>query len=205
MNHIQKNPVSGRLRSFIDSIKTDKITIRQIAESFQDREYALLSLMFALIAAIPIPGSHAILGLPILLVSAQRFAGVKKIWLPEIVMKQEISSTTFTGLVKKSLPYIEKTECFCKPRMQKIITAHGIWGFALVATLLSLIIVVPGPLTNFVPAVSIAVIAIGILMDDGLIALSGAIIGIIFSIFLTVLYLGALLIFLHAASAWFTS
>lgn len=196
------HPVSNRLRRLLETHAGDHISIREMADFFRDQDYPLLSFLFALIAAIPIPGAHAILGLPVFFVSVQKLVGRKTIWMPEIVCRQTIQRTTFANGINRALPWIERIEKLCAPRFDSVLQPRGVWALALVATFLSVIILVPGPLTNFVPAVSIAVMALGILMRDGLVAMLGAIGGVVFGVFLILLYFAAISLIIIGVLSW---
>ena len=69
---------------------------RTIRDALGDRSFAALLLFFAIINLIPLPpGTSALLGLPLLIVSAQMVYGSKRVWLPRVLVDRTVSAETF--------------------------------------------------------------------------------------------------------------
>ncbi len=103
-------------------------------------------------------------------------------------------------LVNKSSPYIRKVERILRPRLLFMTSpfADRIVGFFVL--LFSSFVLLPIPLSNFIPGLGVLVISFGLLGKDGLVILLGIFIGISgIAISLAALILGAEFIirFLH--------
>lgn len=157
------------------------ITVGQITDDFEERDFGFFLLLFSLPAAVPLPGLgiNAIIALPLLLITFQQLIGRESVWLPEFIRRKKISRKSLEATINKTLPYIGFVEKFIHPSMAKI--TEGIFrqviGFA--GFLMSISILVPLPLTNTVPAFGIAVMSVGVLTRDGRMVILGACIGII--------------------------
>ncbi|MCB9980505.1 MAG: exopolysaccharide biosynthesis protein, partial [Rhodospirillales bacterium] len=85
------------------------------------------------------------------------------------------------GLIKmldKSVPWIAKIEVLIRPRLGFL--TQGLFShlIGLCGLIMALTVCIPLPLTNTVPSMGIACMAIGVVMRDGLAVLSGIIIGL---------------------------
>ncbi len=157
----------------------DTISLKTLLEAFHERGFGFFLFLFALPAALPIPaiGINAIIALPLLLLTAQQAIGRHTIWAPTKFKTKEISSKKINGFIEKAQPWVRKLEILTKPRLEFITQGLfsnliGIAGF-----LMALAVSIPLPLTNTVPSFGIAVMAIGVLMRDGLAVIAGMIIG----------------------------
>jgi hypothetical protein len=99
--------------------------------------------------------------------------------MPGWVRSKKITREKMTTMITAILPWLEKLEIFIKPRLEFVtrgLFSHLIGIFGLI---MALSICVPLPLTNTVPSLGIALMAIGVIMRDGLAVLAGAITGIL--------------------------
>jgi hypothetical protein len=160
-------------------LKDEKISFGALLEAFHERGFGFFLFLFALPAALPVPaiGINAIIALPLLLLTAQQAIGRHTIWVPEKFKAKEIQSSKVNSFIEKSQPWVQKLEILTKPRLEFITQGLcsniiGVSGF-----LMALAVSIPLPLTNTVPSFGIAVMAIGVLMRDGLAVLVGMVIG----------------------------
>ena len=180
--HIHK--LSDFLRNARDAFcqKSDgsSIKVGEIIDDFKEQGTSLLLFLFALPAALPLPalGINFIIAMPLLFLTAQQTIQNKNLWFPRNIKEREISCERFTNFLEKSIPYVEKIEIFSKPRLHFITSgiARNMIGFC--GLIMALSVCVPLPFTNTVPSFGIALMALGILMRDGLAVLAGALIGI---------------------------
>lgn len=186
--------VSEILRQFITAHEINGATIREMVHFFGDRAFGFLLLVFALICIIPlpIPGIHMFLSLPLFYLSIQQMIGRREIWFPEKVLNYRIPQRALVDVGIKTVPWIERLENITRVRMTPFCAPYffRIWGA--VIFYITAFIAIPLPLTNLVPAVGIAIMAVGILVRDGLALIIGAAIGVIWSLlwYGLVLYVG---------------
>lgn len=196
--------VSQILRDFTDSLTGDHVTLGQMIHAFEDRGLPLLLLAFALLCMvpIPIPGIHVFLSLPLWVVTGQMVIGQRHIWMPAKVIDHTLPRQTFADVAEKSIPWIQKIERFSRVRLAFL--TDGIWYClaGAISMFFTGVIAIPGPLTNFVPAMAICFIALGLILKDGLLIIGGTILGIVWTIFLSIVYIGTLIFFIQKAFEW---
>jgi hypothetical protein len=187
--------VSEILRQFIAAHEEKGSTIREMVHFFGDRAFGFLLLVFALICIIPlpIPGIHMFLSLPLFYLSFQQMVGRREIWFPEKVLNYRIPGKALADVGIKTVPWVEKLENISKVRMIGLTDPFFFRIFGATVFYITAFIAIPLPLTNLVPAVGIAIMAVGILVKDGLALIVGATIGVIWSLmwYALVFYIGA--------------
>ena len=80
----------ARLSDIVRSMDTSQdTTIGALADSLGERAFGALMFIFAVPNAIPMPpGTSAILGLPLVILTWQVLAGRQSLWLPQVVRKR---------------------------------------------------------------------------------------------------------------------
>lgn len=157
------------------------ITVKTLLDAFHERGFGFFLFLFALPAALPVPafGINTVIALPLLLLTAQQAMGRHSVWVPIKWHHKTLSEVRVDGFITAATPWIKRLEFFIRPRLEFMTQGHiskliGIFGFVM-----ALAVAVPLPLTNTVPSFGIAMMAIGVLMRDGLAVIGGAMIGMI--------------------------
>ena len=170
---------------------SDKLSFRSIVEAFHERGFGMLLLILGAPMALPLPvppGVNIILASPLLFLTAQQAFGKKSPWLPEFLLSKNVKRTHFQKTMLGILPWIKRIEKFSKPRLGFI--THGVFSYliGLSGFIMALSVCVPLPLTNSVPSLGICLMAVGVLMRDGLSVIAGMVIG--FSWITLLIFLG---------------
>jgi hypothetical protein len=173
-------PISQLLQDFLITLTAEPVSFDALLEAFHERGFGILLLIFALPMALPIPvppGINIILASPLVFLTAQQMIGRHTVWFPQWLRRKKLASDTIRGLFGGSIPFLLKLEFLTRPRLEFLTQslAQKVTGF--LGLIMALTVLVPLPLTNTVPSLGIAVMAIGILMRDGLAVLAGATIG----------------------------
>ena len=174
----------------ITATQNDTISFGDLLGIFHERGFGALLFIIALPAALPIPavGYGTILAFPLLLLTAQQVVGRYTIWLPRKARAKTLSSQSLRGTIERAQPWLKRIERLTRPRLEFITQGFfsrliGLAGFIMACSVL-----LPLPLTNTVPSIGIAVMAIGVLMRDGVAVIAGMMIGLV--------WVGALLYFI---------
>jgi hypothetical protein len=131
-------------------------------------------LVFAAPNMLPLPpGLSAVLGAPLLFVTAQLMLGRPTLWMPGFISRQSIPRDFFALLTNKLSPLLRRTERILRPRLTLLFrpAPERIVGAA--CLLLAIILLLPIPFGNIPPAWAIAAFALGILERDGLATVVG--------------------------------
>lgn len=177
------------------AIKSERVTLAQILEKVHERGFGMLLFILALPMALPLPvppGVNVILASPLIILTAQQALGRHTIWLPQKLLEASFSQKKFSRLIQMCLPWIVRLEVFVRPRLGFL--TRGVFSclIGLLGLIMALTVCIPLPLTNTVPSLGIACMAIGVIMRDGLAVLAGAFIGTLWVALLIgfVLFLG---------------
>jgi hypothetical protein len=173
----RQRPKGRRLSTMLRQIAADtsreRISIGDLFETMGDRAIGALMLIFALPNVFPTPpGTSALLGAPLLFLAAQLTFGLKP-WLPRVIAARSMRREDFETIVGRIAPWLAWAERLLKPRLTLFATppVEYIAGFA--CLVLAIILTLPIPLGNILPAIAISIFAFGILGRDGLFTLVG--------------------------------
>ena len=165
-----------RLSDIVKSLEgSPDLKVGDLMDSLGERAFGALMFIFAVPNVIPTPpGTSAILGLPLVILTAQLMVGRITPWLPEAVRRRVISKSLLETFVARVVPIMAKIERFLEPRLPFLVTslvAERVMG--LVAFLLSVILFLPVPFANMLPGAAIALMALGLAERDGIAAVAG--------------------------------
>lgn len=167
------------------ALKTDMtgetVCIDNVLEALHERGFGFLILILAVPMALPIPvppGINIALASPLILLTAQQAIGRHTIWLPQWMRTKTIKTETMNSMIDGLLPWCGRLELLVKPRLEFV--TLGIFSrlIGIFGLIMALAICVPLPMTNTVPSLGIALMAVGVIMRDGYAVIAGAIIGI---------------------------
>jgi hypothetical protein len=158
-----------------------KITLRDLAIAMEDRSFGAFLVVFALPNLIPLPpGATFILGLPLIFIAWQMFASRQsRIWLPKRMGDYAFDNTTFFVFVNRISPWLQRAETLIKPRGWFLGSRFAERLIGLLALILAVVIFLPIPFGNWLPAFALAVIGFAHTERDGLGLIAGALIGIV--------------------------
>lgn len=146
----------------------DFVTIAALMKALEGRARAALILIFAFPNALPaIPGTSGILGLPLLYITFQMMLG-RNPWLPKIIAERGLPRERFAQLIDRLVPYLARTERLLRPRWRVLSGHTAEYILGAVCLVLAIVLTLPVPLGNMLPAFSMCLIALGILERDGL-------------------------------------
>ncbi|SIQ69236.1 Uncharacterized conserved protein [Rhizobium sp. RU35A] len=197
----RQDSFSTILRALADDETRTRISVADLLEIMKDRAFGALIFIFAMPNTIPTPpGTSAILGIPLVFLSLQMAIGQKP-WLPRLIAGRSMLRSDFAGMIDKASPWIMKAERMLRPRYAALSQPAMERAIGVICLVLSIILALPIPLGNMLPAVALCVMAFGILEKDGVWVVLGILIGIA-SLFLVagVLYAIVKAIIFFAAS-----
>lgn len=171
---------SSLLRSFVASHTHERVSLRDLGELLETRAFGFLLLIFALPNTLPIlgiPGLSTVTGIPLTIVALQMVLGLPKPMLPNWVAQRSMALSDFRRLVERVAPWLERLERLMKPRWLAFSGKAGERLFGVFCLLLAVVLTLPIPLGNLLPAVAIAFMALGMIERDGLLILFGSLIG----------------------------
>jgi hypothetical protein len=189
---------SQLLRDFAASHTEPRISLGALRDALGDRGFGVLLFIFALPNLVPvnIPLLSAVLGLPLVLLAAQLSYGRHKPWFPDWLTDQTFSRQGFAAVVTRALPYLERAERLLRPRLTVLLSWTGERLVGIAILILALVLALPIPFANWLPACAIAVIALAIVEKDGVAVLVGLAVGVLSLIVAATVVIGLVKAFL---------
>lgn len=167
----------------------ESVSIGEIVDRFGTRAFGALLFIFALPNLLPLPpGSSTILGAPLLLLAPQVALGVDAPWLPRSVDNRRITGADLNKVFKPLLPWVERFEKISRPRIGVLFSAWGQRLIGAICSVLAFVLILPIPLGNLLPGLTIGVLGFSLFQRDGFFAVAGYVLAA-FSAFL--LYVAA--------------
>jgi hypothetical protein len=156
---------------------TGPVTIASIRDALGDRSFAPLLVLFAAFNLLPLPpGASAILGLPLIIVAAQMAYGSKRAWLPAFVMNRSLSAQQFRTVMDWIVPRLIRLEQIIRPRYWPFWRKQGDRVIGIIALILAIVVTLPIPLGNWLPAFSTALLGLALSERDGILfAIAGSV------------------------------
>jgi hypothetical protein len=171
--------VYAALRGLADDGTRERIHIADLMLALGDRAVVVLVLLFALPNAVPMPpGTSAVLGAPLLLLSVQWALGLDA-WLPDLITRRSITKHHFIGMVDRAQPWHARTHHLIKPRLQWLARPPWMRLAGAFGVVLAIIVFLPIPFGNMLPAAAISLMALGVMHRDGACMLVGIVAGVI--------------------------
>ena len=155
------------------------VSVEQMRNALGDRSFAAMLAFFSILNLVPFPpGTTLILGPPLVIVACQMALGQTRVWLPQFVLRKSISEERFKGLAARYLPRLLKLETLIRPRYWPF--ARSGWDDRIIgwmALVLAIAVTIPIPLGNWLPALSILLIAFALSERDGILFYVGVFLG----------------------------
>lgn len=168
----------GRLSEILDSIALDtereRVSVADIFSAMGDRAFGALILIFAIPNVFPTPpGTSALTGAPLVFLAAQLMLGQSP-WLPKIIANRSMTREDFASIVTRISPWLARGERMLKPRLKFLIYPPAEYLTGFLCLILAIVLTLPVPLGNILPALAICFFSFGILERDGVCVLIGS-------------------------------
>lgn len=171
---------SENLVSMLDPPAGAKQTIGALLRSFGPASTGFVLIMAALPAIAPVPGPFGIVfGTVLSLIALQLMLGRTRLWLPAVLERYETPPGLLRIIVKTSgwtLTCLEGIAC--KGRLKLLTGKVACSVMGVLIFFLAILIVLPIPLGNILPVISILILAVSLIERDGLLAILGFLVGI---------------------------
>lgn len=165
--------LSAILTAIAEAQDKDRISIGDLLEALRHRALGALMFIFAVPTALPMPpGVSAILGAPLLFLTAQLTLGMRP-WLPRFITQRSLSRVDFSRVVATTVPWLAKAEGVMRPRLIPLARRPAVQLVGLIALCMSIVLFLPIPLGNMLPSIAICIMALGVLERDGVWILFG--------------------------------
>jgi hypothetical protein len=147
----------------------DSVSVEEIVTALGDRGPAALLLLLTLPALVPLPGVPAgmIFGSVTVLLSLQMALGREALWLPGWLGRRRIGRGVFIACLQAARRPLARLESRMRPRRPELAGAHMLRPLSPLVFTMGLLIALPIPFGNIVPALALIAVALGVLTRDG--------------------------------------
>lgn len=177
-------PVTGAGRKLSDELafilrefEVEAVTLREVMAVLEGRGYVLLVMLLALPFAtpIPLPGLSPPLGFVIALIGLRLALGQKP-WLPARLLDTVLPPRLFAKVFEAARRILRCFEYLLRPRARWLTASAGLRQLHALPIFLAgllLLLPLPVPFSNTLPALSILLLSAGLLERDGLFIVAG--------------------------------
>lgn len=186
--------LSEHFTNLIETLSAHPVQLREILAVMHARAYTLLLILLALpfCLPIPLPGFSTPFGVVIALIGARLSLRLDP-WLPRRVLDYEISSALLLRLLTGSRKFVRGLEYLLRPRWSLLLDLgllHHLYGAIILICGGLLLLPLPVPFSNALPALTVVLLAAGMLEKDGYFVIAGLLMFAITLIFFGGLFLG---------------
>lgn len=170
--------LSTELGQLLNLFSERTVTLREVIAVLHRRAYTLLLILLALpfCTPIPLPGLSTPFGLVIALIGFRLSLG-RRPYLPEKLLNTELPPKFFRKVLAASRHITRAMEWALRPRLAWTVESRFYQHFAGLIILvcgLVLLLPLPIPFSNFLPAITIVLTAAALLERDGFCAIASA-------------------------------
>lgn len=165
--------LSDMLLAIANDNRRERISIADLLSEMDTRAMGALLMIFALPNVLPsLPGTSGILGLPLVYLTSQMMLG-RLPWLPKFIANRSLPRDSFAALIDRVEPWLAWSERCLLPRLNWLVNERAERLIGGVALVLSVILILPIPFGNMLPALAICLFALGLMEHDGVWVLAG--------------------------------
>lgn len=171
----QRPKLSEQVERISGHIGSRSPELRELFESVAPHAYMLLILILVVpfMQPIPLPVVSTPVGAVVALLGLQIFLGWKA-WLPERLLAVRLAPRTMLLVVAASTKILRWMERLTKPRLGWLANWWPARKFALFMVVIGgLVLMMPPPIFNIMPAWSVGLLVVGLLERDGAFVLGG--------------------------------
>jgi hypothetical protein len=168
-----KATLSAVLQALAQDAQRERVSIGDLLAALGDRAIGALLFVFAFPNVLPTPpGTSSILAIPLVVLAAQLAFG-RPPWLPAVIARRSMSRADFATLVRRIGPWLARAERALRPRLSALAMPPMEYALGVLCLVLALVVMLPIPLGNVLPALALCLLALGILERDGVWVLAG--------------------------------
>ncbi len=173
--------LSQDLAVLLDRLEDAPLSIDELEKSLRGRGFALLLMLLALpFCVLPIPGLSTPFGVAVFLIGLRLALGQQP-WLPKFVRRMRLPADRLRKLLGAAIRFARWMEKLARPRMHFLQTWPGMLnliGAGVAAAGLLLLLPLPIPFSNTLPAGAVVALTAGMIERDGLFVLLGHLLAI---------------------------
>lgn len=171
--------MSEEIAALLAALPEHRVTLREVVATLKGRAYTLLLIILALpfCQPIPVPGLSTFFGAIIALIGLRLSLRLQP-WLPARMLDRPLSSRLLARTLMAAKRLVRILEVVLRPRWSFLVKwtlLHRLHGAMICVSGLFLLLPLPVPFSNTLPALAIILLAAAMLERDGLAGILGVI------------------------------
>jgi hypothetical protein len=166
-------PIVQRLRDAAAAMRDERVSMRAMAQAHGPEAHGTLLLLMAMPCLLPVPGVGTVLGLGMAALAVAMWRGQCAPCLPQRVAELELPrhwAQRVLGLLASAYAVAGR---HARARLSHLAYADRRSATALAVGLMALIVVIPIPFGNVLPALALMLIGLGLVFRDGVAVVLG--------------------------------
>jgi len=153
-----------------------QLSVAELVKAFGERAFGALILILALMSLFPWPpGGKVVFSAPIILLSLELAVQRETVWLPRWLLKVSVNRDIYRRASQKVLKPLRWVEKLSKPRLPALTGEIADVVVGLVCVLLAIMLALPVPFGDMLPAFTLVIFGLAMTQRDGLAIIAGAI------------------------------
>jgi len=158
--------ISVLLQQLHDEIPADRFTLGWLMHGLHKRSFGIIMLLLALVAIAP--GLSIVAGLLLMIPAFQMIMGRPAPVFPHRIAMHSLPTRYLAAVLQRSVPVLRYLENVVYPRWHTPLELTKRTVGVVVLVLSGTLVFIPIPLSNVVPALTIALISLAYLEEDGI-------------------------------------
>jgi hypothetical protein len=166
-------PIVQRLRDAAAAIQDERVSMRAMAQAHGPEAHGTLLLLLAMPCLLPVPGVGTVLGLGMAALAVAMWQGHCAPCLPQRVSELELPRHWAQRVLVGLASAYAVAGRHAKARLSHLAISGRRSATALAVGLMAVIVVMPIPFGNLLPAVALVFIGLGLVFRDGVAVILG--------------------------------
>ena len=173
--------LSHRLDQILVEVDQGNFTRGEAIDRLAERGFGFILILLSFPSALPVPapGYSTPFGVILFLFGIQMAFNRKKVWLPQKIRAKPAEGKRLRQVLAGAGKFFKATEKWVKPRYAWASTPLVYCLLGVVVSVMSVLMILPIPLTNTLPAIVIFLIGVGWCEKDGLVLVLASILGVL--------------------------
>lgn len=165
-NEFKREKTSVLIKRITANLSVDEVRFGIIIYQLRTRSFGGVFIFLGGLSLFP--GISIFSGLVMIVPAVQMAIGFRSPRFPRFLREYQIGARRLREIGEKGILWIERVELILKPRWLILTTSLAIPLLGCLIACLAIMILIPLPFSNFMPSVSILLLALGLLERDGL-------------------------------------
>ena len=168
-------PIVQRLRDAAAAIGNERVSMRAMAQAHGPEAHGTLLLLLAMPCLLPVPGVGTVLGLGMAGLAVAMWQGRCLACLPQQVAELELPPPWARRVLVGLASAYAVAGRHARARLSHLTGPNWQWVIAVAVGLMAIIVVLPIPFGNLLPALTLVFIGLGLVFGDGIAIVLGLI------------------------------